>query len=318
MTAPEDDLENALRQALSAAVDGVEPGSDGLERIRARTSRPPRPWLIAMAGAVVERGRNWVWRGHWAWPRYSPPANVCWIRPVAVLVGAGLIAAVTLAVTPLRQAVVQASSAVLTGGQTTAVLGTDTDGSGTLTGDSSQRDLSSPGGAGAAGRGNSAPAASGGTQCLSVKQDSAAAEASASASPGAGVVNPDSSAIPSALPFATPSQAQSRSPSPAQSRSPAPCATSASATATATPAGSQPETSPSAAPASPAASQPSAAASPPASPSSSPGNTPSPSPSTGTASSPAASPAPSASGAAGNDQDPTESSSPTVSGTPAG
>lgn len=310
MTAPEDDLENALRQALSAAVDGVEPGSDGLERIRARTSRPPRPWLIAMAGAVVERGRNWVWRGHWAWPRYSPPANVCWIRPVAVLVGAGLIAAVTLAVTPLRQAVVQASSAVLTGGQTTAVLGTDTDGSGTLTGDSSQRDLSSPGGAGAAGRGNSAPAASGGTQCLSVKQDSAAAEASASASPGAGVVNPDSSAIPSALPFATPS--------PAQSRSPAPCATSASATATATPAGSQPETSPSAAPASPAASQPSAAASPPASPSSSPGNTPSPSPSTGTASSPAASPAPSASGAAGNDQDPTESSSPTVSGTPAG
>ena len=38
---PEDDLEQALRRALSAAVSQVEPGADGLERIRARTKKRP-------------------------------------------------------------------------------------------------------------------------------------------------------------------------------------------------------------------------------------------------------------------------------------
>src|ERR1700742_2098529 len=72
MTAPEDDLEKALRRALSAAVGKVEPGVDGLERIRARPShRPPQPWLLAVVSTLAARARNWTWRGHWAWPSLS-------------------------------------------------------------------------------------------------------------------------------------------------------------------------------------------------------------------------------------------------------
>ena len=48
MTVPHGDLETTLRRELTAAVDGVEPASDALERIRARTARrPPQPWLLS-------------------------------------------------------------------------------------------------------------------------------------------------------------------------------------------------------------------------------------------------------------------------------
>ncbi len=68
MTAPNDDLEAALRQALSAAASQVEPVDGGLDRIRARTSgATPRPLLVSMALEVTRRARHWVWRGHWAW-----------------------------------------------------------------------------------------------------------------------------------------------------------------------------------------------------------------------------------------------------------
>ncbi len=147
MTAPDDDLEQSLRKALSAAAGEVEPAPDGLERILARTSSPPQPWLLAMASAVITRGRNWVWRGHWAWPRH-PAALGCvlralrgyWTRPAAVLGGVGVLAAVALAITPVRQTIVQASSAVLTGGQTTAVLGPGHDSAGIPAGNGTRRD----------------------------------------------------------------------------------------------------------------------------------------------------------------------------------
>ena len=124
MTVPHRDLETTLRRELTAAVDGVEPASDALERIRARTARrPPQPWLLSVVGGAVSRARHWVWHGHWAWPESVPrPRAVAWpgarwatratramganwLRPVAVLAGVAFIALVTLAVPPLRQAI---------------------------------------------------------------------------------------------------------------------------------------------------------------------------------------------------------------------
>ena len=68
-SSPGDGLEDALRRALSDAVGRIEPGTDGLDSIRARIGRrPPRPWLLAVLSGAVERARSWTWRGHWAWP----------------------------------------------------------------------------------------------------------------------------------------------------------------------------------------------------------------------------------------------------------
>src|SRR6516162_7190437 len=181
---PEDDLEQALRRALSAAVSQVEPGADGLERIRARTKkRPPQPWLLAMVGGVFSRARYWVWRGHWVWPASLPrlrpltwpsflpwprlrklplpaggtlatqsqtpapgflakwrriltgPDGANWLRPVGVLAGGAFIASIALAVPPFRSAIVQVSSTVLTGGNSSnGSAGTDGSGSPTTNG----------------------------------------------------------------------------------------------------------------------------------------------------------------------------------------
>ena len=147
MTVPHGDLETTLRRELTAAVGGVEPASDALERIRARTARrPPQPWLLSVVGGAVSRARYWVWHGHWAWPESVPrPRAVAWpgarwatrvtramggnwLRPVAVLAGVAFIAIVTLAVPPLRQAIGHVTSNVLTGGQTSGGAGTDGNG----------------------------------------------------------------------------------------------------------------------------------------------------------------------------------------------
>jgi len=147
MTVPHGDLEATLRRELTAAVDGVEPAPDALERVRARTARrPPQPWLLSVAGGAVSRARYWVWHGHWAWPESVPrPRAVAWpgarwatratramganwLRPVAVLAGVAFIAIVALAVPPLRQAIGHVTSNVLTGGQTSGGAGTDGNG----------------------------------------------------------------------------------------------------------------------------------------------------------------------------------------------
>ena len=51
MTVPHGDLETTLRRELTAAVGGVEPASDALERIRARTA-------AAAASAVAAQRRQ--------------------------------------------------------------------------------------------------------------------------------------------------------------------------------------------------------------------------------------------------------------------
>jgi hypothetical protein len=151
MTAPDDGLEQVLRQALSSAVGQVEPGDGGLERILVRTgAAAPRPWLSSVAAEALRRVRHWTWRGHWAWqdhglwrlgfrrakatsvaafgtgvaawhrwgfpvPASRPHAPV-WVRLAAGLGAAASITAVALAMPPVRAALVAVSSSMLTGG----------------------------------------------------------------------------------------------------------------------------------------------------------------------------------------------------------
>jgi hypothetical protein len=148
MTSPEDDgLEEALRRALSKAASGVEPGPDGLDKIRALIGdRPPRPWLLSVAFGVIERVRHWTWRGHWAWtaslpklPRLGEPRSrrsnfprwgIGSLRLGVVLAGIAVIAILTLGVQPFRQAILQAS-AELNGDSGSRQAGARTEGSGT-------------------------------------------------------------------------------------------------------------------------------------------------------------------------------------------
>ena len=61
-------MEEALRRGLAEAVGQIQPGADGLERIRARIgNRPPRPWLLSVGADTLGAARHWVWRGHWSW-----------------------------------------------------------------------------------------------------------------------------------------------------------------------------------------------------------------------------------------------------------
>ena len=90
-------MEEALRRGLAEAVGRIEPGADGLERIRARIGgRPPRPWLLTVGADTLDAARHWVWRGHWswhwswAWPTALPAARPRCPVPRLSLPGAGL------------------------------------------------------------------------------------------------------------------------------------------------------------------------------------------------------------------------------------
>jgi len=114
MTSPEDeDPEESLRRALSEAVSGVEPGADGLDKIRARIgNRPPRPWPLSVLFGLIDRVRNWTWHGHWAWQDSLPRPRAFWrprsrrsnfpgwgtggLRLVTVLAGIAVIAGISL------------------------------------------------------------------------------------------------------------------------------------------------------------------------------------------------------------------------------
>jgi len=126
MTSPEDDgLEEALRRALSDAASGLDPGTDGLDKIRARIGhRPSRPWLFSVLVGLVDRIRHWTWRGHWAWQESLPRPGALrerrsrrgnflgWgigFRFVTVLAGIAVVASVALGVQPFRHAILQAS-----------------------------------------------------------------------------------------------------------------------------------------------------------------------------------------------------------------
>jgi hypothetical protein len=152
MTASDDGLEQVLRQALSAAVGQVEPGDGGLERILVRIGVvPPRPWLSSVATEALRRVRHWTWRGHWAWQdqdfwrlgfrrakalgvavfgpgvaawrrwRFQVPAArrhglPRWMGLAAGLAAAASIAAAAMAMPPVRAALVEVSSSMLSGG----------------------------------------------------------------------------------------------------------------------------------------------------------------------------------------------------------
>src|ERR1700722_2901400 len=123
MTSPEDDdPEEALRRALSEAVSRVEPGADGLDKIRARIgNRPPRPWPLSVLFGLIDRVRNWTWHGHWAWQDSLPRPRAFWrprsrrsnfpgrgtagLRLVTVLAGIAAIAGISLGVSPFRNAI---------------------------------------------------------------------------------------------------------------------------------------------------------------------------------------------------------------------
>lgn len=148
MTSPEDNgLEEALRRALSNAASEVEPGTDGLEKIRARIgNRPPRPWLFSVLAGLIGRVRHWPWRGHWAWQDSLPGlaalqerrsrrgnfqgSGIGWLRYVTVLAGIAVLASIALGVQPFRHAILQASSS-LNGGGGSPRGGAGTEGGGT-------------------------------------------------------------------------------------------------------------------------------------------------------------------------------------------
>lgn len=237
MTVPDGDLGDVLRRQLSAAVDAVEPGANGLERIRARTrKRPPQPWLVSVLSGAVSRARSWVWRGHWAWspprlrslslPRAKGAAGTTWLRPVAVLAGVAFIATVALTVPPLRQAIVQVSNN-LTGSQQSGGAGTDGNGSpagngggGTLS--TGARSTASAGASGSQNASSRGPVTT--TRC----QPTASATATATAGSGSTLpLGAVESALPGTQPTAcrTPSTSGTSQPVSATSATPTPTST---------------------------------------------------------------------------------------------
>ncbi len=79
MTQLEHDYDDVLRRVLHAAADLVEPSADGLERIRARLTRPQPAviaWLLAGYSDLVTPARGWAQS---AVNRAQPVLN--WLRP---------------------------------------------------------------------------------------------------------------------------------------------------------------------------------------------------------------------------------------------
>jgi len=98
------DFAELVRSALHAAADQVEPRPDGLDRIRAaiRSGSP----------AITAPRRRKSNRKHW-WQNWD--LHQVMLRPALAFVCAVFAAGVAAAVPPLRQAIVQLSSSVLTG-----------------------------------------------------------------------------------------------------------------------------------------------------------------------------------------------------------
>jgi hypothetical protein len=282
MTSPEDDgLEDALRRALSDAASEVEPGTDGLDKIRTRIAgRPPRPWLLSVLSGAVDRVRNWTWRGHWAWPSWlSRLAEVRWprlrrgnfpgwgnwsLRLAAVFAAVAVIASVTLGVRPFRNAILQASTALQGGGsgshQTTA--GTEGNGTQTVEGGTG----TSPASPVPSGQSSTGSAASASRTSNGAKSPASAAKCQPSALPVVSSTKPsltdDPSASATSPATATPSPAASTqasaqpvytntspvtcpvaAPTQSPTQSPTPTPSAAAATPTDTPTSSDPTTS---------------------------------------------------------------------------
>jgi hypothetical protein len=171
----EEALRRALAEAVSQVEHGTDALERIRARIARRPPRPWLISIAAdvldRARHWTWRG-HWAWQLPWSWPTTVPalsalpwprlrrlprpgmplpgaallpdparPARqarldtVGWLRPMAVLAGIGIIASVSFGVQPFRQAIIQASNTVLTGGQPQSSGGAGTEGSGTPTGD---------------------------------------------------------------------------------------------------------------------------------------------------------------------------------------
>jgi hypothetical protein len=274
MTSPEDDggLEEALRRALSEAASEVEPGSDGLDKIRSHIGgRPPRPWLFSVLSGAADRVRNWTWRGHWAWPgwlsrltearwpqlrRGSFPGSRNWsLRLAAVFAAAAVVAGVTLGDRPFRNAIIHAGTALQGGGSGSTRTTAGTEGSGTWAGSVAPSTAAASGGQSATG---SAPQKSN-----AVKSHSAAAKCRPSVLPSVASTQPSLTDVqPSAPATSTATEAPAQAAAapalsaqpvytdtsaltcpvaaPAQSPTPAPATSAPTPTSTPTPTGGYP------------------------------------------------------------------------------
>jgi hypothetical protein len=214
MNGSDHDCDEFLRRALHEAADWLEPSEDGLERIRARLTRPrstPVAWMMAAFGRRVpprapRRGRSRRWR--------------C----AAALLSTAVVAAAAgaLALTPLpRQAVARTGALIRSfdsSGSAGGAGGQRVTGSGTR---------SAPRTGGATGAAphithhhkHTAPAKGAGSAPSPVPSRVACGGPSASPSPDP---SPSRAACPSPSPGASPSPSLSASPSPSSSPSPSP------------------------------------------------------------------------------------------------
>jgi hypothetical protein len=210
--------EEALRRALRAAADQIEPAADGLERIQARLYRPlavPVAWLCAMWTRLSLRAPEGLWSAadrvareyRLATERFLPagghrwPARLGWLRPALTM---GVVVGFVTAVVYMAIEVPQAISP--SGNQSALQKGQHPSGH-------------NPGGGGGRGQASS----------------STGAFASGSGSNGGTVHAKTCAPGPSKLPVISPTKTPSSSPSnsPSQSNSPSP-----TPTATPTPTGS--------------------------------------------------------------------------------
>jgi len=116
------DFAELVRSALHAAAEQVEPRPDGLDRIRTAI-RSGSPALAADGVAAPRRrpaDRSGRSRSRW-WQTWD--LHQVMLRPALALACAVFAAGVAAAVPPLRQAIVQLSSSVLSGHTTGGTSG---------------------------------------------------------------------------------------------------------------------------------------------------------------------------------------------------
>jgi hypothetical protein len=199
------DYEGLLRRALRSAVDSVEPSADGLDRIRARLTRP-RPlavaWATAVCSAVARRASGGlhsasVWlQSARLWPVAAPDGQrLAWVRTAAAVAAVTVIMAMSVStLTPLGRQMLSQAGTLL-----------HSIGGGTPPG---------PGVPGTAGQGNGLPdgtgAAPGGQSrgqlpagCASQTPALAGSSAGPVASQGASSAAPNASPSPAASPSAS-------------------------------------------------------------------------------------------------------------------
>jgi hypothetical protein len=240
------DYEEALRRALHAAADSIEPSADGLERIRERLNRPmlsfeaasawsagTAAWLrrvmepvVAAFWAVIDRFRPAPAKAGHARPRYN------WIRPVAGMgIAVFVVAAGAFALKTLPQAISPSSSSSAQG----SAAGGNAPGTGTGGGANGGRSQDAAGAQPTEGGHHTAGVTPAAKPCPTTPKPGKSATGSVSPSPStsapAGSTSPPVSGAPSSPPPA--SVSPTTTPDPGASGSGAPVSSPAAGKATA-------------------------------------------------------------------------------------